>query len=221
MYYFTSEYLDFFKELAANNHREWFHANKKRYEAHVKKPFHHFISDLIAEVQKDDASVDMEAKDAIFRINRDVRFAKDKSPYKLHMSAVISPGGRKDKSIPGLYIECSPEKLGIYGGAWGPDKTQLTAIRHAIAHHPDIFSKVKGNKDFVKHFGEIQGEKNVRLPKEFQEASQSEELISNKQFYFFTHLPADTILKESLMETVLEYYQASKPVNTFLREAIG
>ena len=115
--YFSKDFLDFFKELAANNNKDWFDANRKRYDKSVKEPFKAFVADLISESQKIDPSIDIEAKDAIFRINRDIRFSKDKTPYKLDRSAIISAAGRKDHSIPGFYIALGPDKTYLGGGA--------------------------------------------------------------------------------------------------------
>ena len=90
MKYFSSDYLEFFKELAPNNNKDWFDKNRKRYIDSVKEPFKKFVTDLIQEISKVDDEVQIEAKDAIFRINRDIRFSKDKTPYKLNNSAIIS-----------------------------------------------------------------------------------------------------------------------------------
>lgn len=95
MAHFTQDYLDFFKELAANNNKDWFHGNKKRYEASVKKPFEEFVQDIINRTSELDDRFAGEAKKAVFRIYRDVRFSKDKTPYKLNCSAIIAPGGKK------------------------------------------------------------------------------------------------------------------------------
>ena len=100
MAYFTQDFIDFFQELSANNHREWFHANKKRYEQQVKVPFQSFVQLMIDRVQEVDRNVVLTPKDAIFRINRDIRFSADKTPYKTNVSAIISSGGKKDKNDP-------------------------------------------------------------------------------------------------------------------------
>ena len=96
---FEKDFIDFFKELAQNNNKEWFDSNRKRYESSIKKPFKEFISKLISEIQLHDSEVLIEPKDAIFRINRDIRFSKDKTPYKLQTSAIVSAGGRKNREI--------------------------------------------------------------------------------------------------------------------------
>ena len=97
MAYFDTDYLEFFKELAGNNHKEWFDIHRKRYEQSVKIPMQVFVKDLILALKRIDKEIQIEPKDAIFRINRDIRFSKDKSPYKLQSSAIISKYGKKDK----------------------------------------------------------------------------------------------------------------------------
>ncbi|MEL6943413.1 MAG: DUF2461 domain-containing protein, partial [Bacteroidota bacterium] len=105
MKHFTPDFLNFFKDLRANNEREWFHANKKRYEQSVKIPFQAFIADVIEHASIFDPNILITPKDAIFRIYKDTRFSKDKTPYKLHASAVVSRGGRKDLTSIGIYLE--------------------------------------------------------------------------------------------------------------------
>ena len=133
MKYFTKKFTQFFIDLAPNNNKEWFDVNRKRYEIDVKKPFEIFISDLLERAKEVDTTIMISYKEAIFRINKDVRFSKDKEPYKLNRSAIISSVGTKDKSIPGLYLEITPEEVGIYGGLYMPDKNQLHRVREEIA----------------------------------------------------------------------------------------
>ena len=220
MSYFSEDFNQFFIELAGNNNKEWFDANRKRYENEIREPFKSFIQQLIDEVHKLDKRVVIAPKDAIFRINRDIRFSKDKTPYKLHMSAIVSPKGRKDKEFPGLYIELNPERIRIYGGVYMPDKEQLYNIREAIGKDIKGFNKLISNKKFKGTFGEILGEKNSRIPKEFKEAGEQEELIFNKQFYFFTELPPEKVTDPKLIETIMGYYKDGKPVFDFFEKAM-
>ena len=157
MAYFTPDFLQFFKELAANNNKDWFNENKKRYEREVKKAFELFITDMISRLAKDDKAIQIQAKDAIFRIYRDIRFSKDKTPYKIQASAIITPGGRKDMLTPGLYIELTPEHARAYSGVYMPDKESLYRIRTYISTHGDELRKLLRDKDFVNRFGEIRG----------------------------------------------------------------
>ena len=219
MVYFTDDFIQFFKELAANNHKEWFDENRKRYETVVKKPFATLVGDLIKEIRKDEPNLLVEPKDCIFRINRDIRFSKDKTPYKTQVSAVISPGGRKNMSIPGLYLEINPERIAIYGGLYMPDTKLLKNVRLFIADNVESFQKAYSNKGFMDRYSTIQGEKNKRIDKQFLAAAEREPLLYNKQFYYYAHLPLKLLTTERLVPTILEYYNASSPIREFLREA--
>jgi uncharacterized protein (TIGR02453 family) len=163
-----------------------------------------------------------EAKDAIFRINRDIRFSKDKSPYKLQMGAVIAPGGRKEgMGIPGMYLELSPAHFRFYSGVYMPEKEVLYNIRDYIMKHSKELDKLVSDKEFVSKFGELRGEKNKVLPKEFKAAAEEQPFLFNKQFYFFAELPAETILRDDFAEVIMEHFEASQPVRQFLTKAIG
>lgn len=220
MNYFSIQFLDFFKELAANNQKIWFDENRKTYELFVKKPFSIFVQDVIFEIQKLNMEIVPDAKDAIFRINRDIRFSKDKTPYKLHMSALLSPQGRKDISNPGFYMEFNPEHLSLYGGIYMPDPTQIVKIRSHIAQNIDVFSKIIADPDFVQMFGFIQGDKQVRIPKELKDAAEKQPLLFNKQWYIQANLNPETILKPDLMSIVLNYYKVAQPLHVFIKNAL-
>jgi len=181
MSYFTKDFTAFLKDLTKNNNREWFHANKKRYEKFVKEPFQAFVAEMIARASRVDKGINIQPKDAIFRINRDTRFSKDKTPYKTSLGAVIAPGGRKDHTTPGLYIELNAHYIRVYSGCYMLDKYQLEDVRYHIANNLSQFDKLIKDKAFVKTFGTIQGEQNKRLPKELQEPAEQQPLIYNKQ----------------------------------------
>ena len=221
MSYFTKDYLDFFKELAANNNKEWFNENKKRYTQNVKEPWETFIADVIKTVNKHDKATDITPKEAIFRINRDIRFSKDKTPYKLSTSAVVSPGGRKDMTAPGMYIEATPEHFRIYGGVHFCDKHQLESIRNAIVSDPKKLDKLMGDAKFKKIYGEVLGEKNKVLPKEFKESADAAPMIWNKQFYWYKDYPAKTITDKDLLKKVEEAYKAGEKLMMYFREAMN
>ena len=220
MKYFNDDFIKFFKELSKNNHKEWFHSQKKRYQSSVKEPFETFVSDLILAIQKKDKNLKVEAKDCILRINRDIRFAKDKTPYNLHVTAFISKGGRKDKSIPGLFLRFSPEMVGVMGGCFAPDKNQLAAIRSSIIENPKGFPKLLQAKAFKEKFGSIKGEQMKRIPKEYQEAAEKLPLILNKQFYYVAEENPGLITSDHLMKTIMDYYKTMKPANDFLTQLI-
>lgn len=220
MAWFSADFNQFFMDLAPNNNKEWFDANRKRYEKSVKEPFEAFVAEVIQRVAKLDPKLNITPREAIFRVNRDVRFSKDKAPYKSRMSAVVAPGGRKDHSSGGIYFEIGPENVAFYGGQYMPDKDQLRRIREHIAAHPARFKKLSTAKAFVEHFEEIRGEKNKIVPKEFKEALAKEPLIANKQFYFMAELHPKNVSSTKLVDLLMEHYRAMKPMNDFLAEAL-
>lgn len=216
----TKDYHTFFKDLSKNNNREWFHANKKRYEKTVKQPWINFVQELINQLQKTHPEIQIEPKQAIFRINRDIRFSKDKSPYKTHCSAIISKYGRKSKEYPGYYVHLSNGELSIGGGAYFLERGDLSKVRSHIANDPKGFKKAISGKKFVEYFDSVKGEKNKRLPKEFQEAAQVQPLIANKQFYFMANMDPKLSLKTDFVKNVINHFKAGKVFNEFLIEAI-
>jgi len=220
MKYFNQDFIDFFKELSNNNNRDWFNENKQRYIESVKDPFYFFIEELIHEIHDDDKSINITPKEAIFRIYKDVRFSKDKLPYKTTTSAIISPGGRKDFTTPGYYIEMDANGIRFYGGAHFLDKTQLQNLREHIASNLDEFKKLQNRNKFKKKFDTILGGQNKRIPKEFKEAAEIEPLIANKQFYYRADLNPKKILSNTLIDSLMKLYAVGKPINQFLVKGI-
>ena len=221
MKYFSEDYLIFFKELAANNHKEWFDSNRKRYENIVKIPFQIFIDDLINELAKIDPEIKITSKEAIFRINKDLRFSKDKTPYKLNNSAVISKQGRVDKTHPGLYIELGPEHLRIYGGLYMPSTVEIQKVREAIVHQSEYFKNLIESPVFKKSYNQIRGEKQIRIPKEFKLIAEIQPLVLNKQWYYFAEFSPKKIIEDNLLELVVQYYQNGFAVKEFFKNALG
>ena len=220
MSFFTQDFIDFFLELENNNNRDWFQENKKRYEQSVKVPFENFIQDMIYRIKEDDENLIVTPKEAIFRIYRDIRFSKDKTPYKNHVSAVIGNGGRKNTTDPGIYLELSGNYLRFYSGIYEVSKEQLESVRNYISKNLDEFDKLLKEKNFKKTFGSIHGAKNKRLPKEFNEVLEKQPLIANKQFYYFNELDSQKLLSKTLGNSLMKYYYAAKPMNTFLKKAL-
>jgi uncharacterized protein (TIGR02453 family) len=220
MAWFTNDLNAFFKDLAKNNNKEWFDANRKRYTTSVKEPFHAFVAEVIDQVAKHDKHVRIEPKEAIFRINRDIRFSKDKTPYKLNASAIVSPAGRKDHETPGIYFEFGPESVKFYGGAYQPEKERLERIRTAIMRDPKGFRRTITQKPFTTMFKGVLGDANKVLPAAFKEAAKREPLIANKQFYVGAEYPAGLVTDPGLMDRLMDHYLAMRPFNTWLATAM-
>jgi uncharacterized protein (TIGR02453 family) len=222
MAFFEQDFIDFFIELAPNNHKDWFDLNRKRYEQVVKKPFVNFVSHLISRITVTDKRFeDLEPKDCIFRINKDIRFSKDKSPYKLMVSAVIAPNGKKSKAVNGVYFELTPEHVRAYGGIYEIDKEDLLSLREGIAANPEDFKALYNDKKFKSTFGEIRGAKNKILPKELKPLADIEPLLFNKQFYYFAEFPVEKILDPKLDDLILDCFEVGKPMEAYFNKFIN
>ncbi|MBA5629866.1 DUF2461 domain-containing protein [Moheibacter lacus] len=221
MSHFTPEFLQFLRELPANNNRDWFHENKKHYEQFVKFPFEKFVTDLIEAFSKEGLAVgELTAKECIFRIYRDVRFGLDKSPYKIHVSALIAPGGRKSMNSFGAYVELSGEHVRLYSGAYQPSPELLVQIRQKIYDEPERLQELISDKKFKQNFGEIRGEKNKRINKPFSEIIENQPLILNKSFYYFKNYESENVLKKDFIQRLVKDYKIIQPLNQYLEEAI-
>lgn len=221
MAFFKKDFLNFFIELAANNNKDWFDQHRSRYEENVREPFKEFVDHMISKIALLDKSFEgLEAKDCVFRINRDIRFSKDKTPYKLMMSAVVAPNGKKSRAVNGIYFEFGPEHLRVYGGVHEIDKDDLLTIREAIAVNPHKFRKIYSDLKFVKMFGKLLGEKNKIIPKHLQEKADEEPLIYNKQWYFYTEFEAETLLKDDLDKIILECFEVGRPIEKYFNDLI-
>jgi uncharacterized protein (TIGR02453 family) len=210
-----NEFFTFFRGLEKNNNKEWFDDNRKDYEKFVKVPFREFVLDTIEAIRTVEPELQQDAKDAIFRINRDIRFSKDKTPYKTHMSAHISRFGRKAIGSPGFFLQVSTKGGSLGGGCYQPDKEQLILIRDLIVHEGADLHKALKKKAFKDLYGELQGDKNKILPAEFKQAAESEPILYNKQFFYWATLPKSVFTNKNAVNELLKSYKAAKPVQDF------
>jgi len=221
MTFFTPDFITFFEELTVNNTREWFQKNKKRFEENAKDPFEIFIAEIIARVHEFEPEVILEPKQAIFRIYRDIRFSKDKTPYKTHFGAVINEGGRKNTQTGGIYIQCNAKQMMIGGGMYAPNKENLLRIRREIQANPEVFQAILNAPDFREVYGELRGNKNKILPKEFKADQEHIPTLFYKQFFVMAEYPSqEVLLRTDLLDFVMRHYQILKPLNDYLKEAI-
>ena len=217
----SRDLLDFLKDLRENNHKEWFHAHKPVYQS-VRKEFEAYVGLLIAGIARFDDSVkNLDPKNCIFRINRDIRFSKDKSPYKTNFGAFIAPGGRKG-GYGGYYLHIEPGASFVAGGVYMPSSPALKAIRHEIYHYVDEFIEILEDPAFRKHFGELDPiEKLKTAPKGFPKDFEHIDLLNHKHYTASKPLSDELVTSESLTDEVLGAFEALYPMNYFLNEAIG
>lgn len=214
-------FLQFLYELSQNNNREWFESNKKRFETVVKKPFEATVEAVIERLRAFEPDFTATPRDCIFRIYRDTRFSKDKTPYKTHVGAILTSRGRKNMEQPGYYLHIEFGNLMMGGGAYFLEKEPLRRVRTAIAQNPEAFKALVFDKNFVEKFGELKGEKNKVLPPEFKAAAQAEPLLANKQFYFMAETDPAHAIGHDFPDFAADYFRAGKALNDFFRRAIG
>ncbi|UII77567.1 DUF2461 domain-containing protein [Flagellimonas sp. HMM57] len=214
-------YSLFFKELAKNNHKEWFHANKKRYENDVKMPFLNLLNAILPTLKQWESKIDEDSKKALFRINRDIRFSKDKSPYHTIMKAGFSPGGKKSE-LPGFYLGIDAENIHVGGGLFMIGTSELKRVRYKIAENPEALLSIVQQPDFTQNFGKLKGDKAKRLDKELMVAAEKTDLVLNKQFYAMAEFPlAPFYDSESLIEEILNHFKVIRPLNTYLNQTLA
>ncbi len=209
--------LSFLKGLAANNNKPWFEQHRPDYEA-ARTSFEHFTDTLLEEFRVSDNLGDLTAKDCVSRIYRDVRFSKDKSPYKTHLWATIAPGGKKMVRM-GYHFGLEPGgRSMIATGLWEPMPEQLARFRQAIDQNAAEFKKIINNPAFIDHFGGIEGEKLKTAPQGYDKTHPELDLLRYKQILVAHHFSDDQVLSSNFFSQVVSGCQAMRPfINYFDR----
>ncbi len=212
--------LQFMEQLAANNNRPWFEQHKDEYLA-VKENFEALVTEVLQGLGEVEPTFrELNAKDCIMRIYRDVRFSKDKSPYKVNLGAGFSNGGRKFTGA-GYYLHIEPGKSFIGGGIWMPDGPILKAIRQEIDYGFNDFLAIIENKQFKKLYKTIEGEKLVKLPKGYTEDNPALEYLKLKSFTVSTPLTDAELTKKGLAKKITESFATMKPFVDFLNRTVA
>lgn len=205
--------LGFLDELAQNNNKAWFDANRARYDE-ARGLFEEFVQLLIAEIDRFDTLGAVSARDCIFRINRDVRFSKDKSPYKTNMGALIGPGGRKS-GRQSYYIHIAPHNQSFIGGGLHmPTPEQLTKFRQAIDRDARPFKKIVNAREFVQRFGALDGDKLTTAPKGYARDHPDIEYLKLKEIVAGQRISDKDLLSPGILT---ELGKATKTLKPFLR----
>lgn len=219
--YFTPEFAAFFAELEQNNHKAWFDANKKRYEQHVKQPMERLVAHYLDHLlQLEPHFQPQPLRSLIFRIYRDTRFSKDKTPYKTHLGAYFNPRG-KNATGPGYYFQLNHSGLWAGCGIYEPDPATTKRIRAAIAAHPAEFASRLDSPAFREWYGPLQGERAKVLPKEWKAVAEREPRIAHKQFYCHASRPVEFCLQPALLPALVEMVRAAKPYHDWLTAALA
>lgn len=219
---FPTEGINFLKRLKRNNNRLWFEKHKEEYEVSVKLPMQSLIAALHPHFERFAPEFDVNPKRSIFRIYRDVRFSKDKTPYKTHVAAhFVLRGKPKGVEGSGYYLHVEPGEIFVGGGIYMPDNDQLKKIRKAIAGQPERFLTIVRQSKFKKTFGALEGEKLHRPPKGYEPDHPMAEWLKYKQFFVGTEWPEARCLKGRFTAEVASVFETSTPLIQFLNEALS
>jgi len=211
--------LDFLDSLKDNNNRDWFIKNRPAY-IDAKDNFESFVQDIINKiVDIEPIMKGLEVKSCVYRINRDIRFSNDKSPYKSHLGAFIVRGGKKNgDKFAGYYFHIEPKKSIIAGGAYMPPAPWLSAIREKVNEEPEELIKILTSKDFVKYFGKLDGEKLKKAPKGYPSDHPNIELLKFKSYLVVNEATDKLVLSQNYFDHVMKVLRVMKPLNDFLNE---
>lgn len=209
--------LNFLTGVKCNNNREWFNANRPLY-LDAKENFESFVQQIIDKIILFDPIMKgLEAKSCVFRINRDIRFSNDKSPYKSHFGAFIVRGGKQNgDKYAGYYFHIEPGKSIMAGGAYTPPSPWLSAIREKISERPEEYIKITSEKDFVKYFGSVDGEKLKTAPKGYPKDHPHIEILKLKSYLVVNEATDKLVLSNGFQNHVINVFKTMKPLNDYL-----
>ena len=221
--HFDKEFFNFLKELKQNNTRDWFQANKERYRSVVQEPLLRFISDFadpLHDISREFVADPRPSGGSMFRIYRDVRFAKDKSPYKTHAAAQFRHRAGRDAHAPGFYLHLEPGNVFVGAGSWHPAGDATRDIRNAIAENPKKWQKVLTEPAFAKRH-KLVGDSLKRPPRGYDEEHPLIEEIKRKDFISVENFSQTKACSAGFIDTVADSFRAAAPLVKFLTEAVG
>ncbi|MHA1566168.1 MAG: DUF2461 domain-containing protein [Alphaproteobacteria bacterium] len=221
---FTDAFFAFFAELHHNNNRAWFQANKPRYQEVVLGQLSSFVSAIQPKLEKTSEHMMADPRPvggSIFRIYRDLRFAKGGNPYKEHGACQFRHAAGKDAHAPGFYVHMEPTKVIFGGGVWVPPSPVLKQIRDGIAANPDKWSKIINGKKLKSVFGAVSGDSLKRPPRGFDAEQAHIEDIKRKSFFLMRHETPELAGSADFVDEVAATFRAASPFMGFLCEAMG
>ncbi len=214
--------LKFLRDLKKNNNKPWFDAHRPQYET-AKKDFELFIQEVILKHGKKDSDIkDILAKNCLFRINRDVRFSKDKSPYKTNMGAYISKGGKKSP-FGGYYFHCEPGQAFIGGGIWQPEPDKIRKVRQEIDYNWDEFKKIIGSKKFKSVYKDLHTGEDMSLskvPQGFEKDNPAAKYLKLKSWIAMRDVKDADLTSKGLLKLTLDTFDTLLPLLKFLNRAV-
>lgn len=212
---------DFLRELKQNNNRDWFKANKGRYDTLLKTHVG-VVQQLIDRIAAFDPEIaGLDGKSCIYRIQRDIRFSNDKTPYKSHFGAYMTGFGGRKSPYGGYYLHIEPDNSLLSGGVWCPDARLLKKLRQDIYCNIEEFTDILENETFKRLFGGLEGDMLQRMPDGFPKDCPYESILKHKYFVVSHEVPESFFHLENWMDEAVETYKVLYPFNQFLNYTVG
>ena len=216
---FTAKTLSFLRSLKRNNKREWFHARRDQYDAHVRALMHAIVEQLAVDLRSCAPELIADPKVSLFRPFRDTRFSEDKTPLKTHVAATF-PNRRLGRlNGASFYLEVGPTYVWLGGGLYAPDSSQLYSVREHIAKHYRQLDKIVRSPDF-KALGGLQGEKLKGVPRGFDKEHKAATYLRHRQFLIFREEPAAFATSKDFYKNLLSTIKTTAPLMRFLNEPL-
>jgi uncharacterized protein (TIGR02453 family) len=215
--------LKFLKDLNKNNNKPWFEAHRQKYEA-ARADFGAFIQKVIDTYGRKDSSIrHLTAKECMFRINRDVRFSKDKSPYKNNFGASINKAGKQATATGGYYFHLQPGQAFCGGGIWMPEPEFLKKIRQEVDYNFKEFKSIVGSRKFKSVYGDVSHEaeyKLIRVPKGYEADNPAAEYLKLKSFIATLNFKDSDLTSKNLLKKTITAFETLKPLLDFMDRAM-
>ena len=221
MTFFTADTVTFWKGLAKNNSKAWFDKNRKDYEKHLKAPYNRLAEALVEQVQEVEPEYSISPKKAVYRINRDTRFAADKTPYKTRLGITVGRNEKHDPSWPAYTVSVGVDGIWVAGGLYMPDTDLRDHVRRYVGENSAELKKLeRKSTKFAKTFGALQGDAHKRAPAALKELAEVEPRVLNKQWIFWRDFDdPKRFVDPKLDQFILDQWEIARPAMNFLKDA--
>lgn len=213
---FSPDALSFLRALKRNNRREWFQPRKEKYESLIKLPMLELVNALNEELARFAPAYVTPPQKAVYRIYRDTRFSKDKTPYKTHISAIFPRSNAVKREGAVFYFHFTEKELLLFGGVYSPERDELLAYRTLLQKHYEEFREILAARPVKRVLGGLQGEQLTRMPKGFPVDHPAEELLRHRQWFLETTLDSKVVTSRKLAGEIARHFELMAPFVEFL-----
>jgi uncharacterized protein (TIGR02453 family) len=213
---FSPDAIAFLRALKRNNRREWFQPRKEKYETLIKEPMLELVSCLNQEFARFAPDYITPPHKAIYRIYRDTRFSKDKTPYKTHISAIFPRHTAVKREGAVFYFHFTEKEVLVFGGVYSPEREELLAYRTLLDQHHEEFQRILADKKIKRLLGGLQGEKLTRTPKGFPVGHPAEDLLRHRQWFLETTFGIEVLTSKRLVGELARHFEPMAPMIEFM-----